>query len=64
MVLFPFRANTKTSGKQRVYHTKFIHPRLQDNFKKIALAPHDFAKNVYLICLPVVKQSKLIDALP
>ena len=33
MVLFPIRANTKTSGKQGVYHSKFIHPRPEGNLK-------------------------------
>ena len=35
--------------KNKIRNSKEAQPRPRSNFKKIALAPHDFAGNLYLI---------------
>ena len=46
------------------WYSELTQPRPQSNLKKIALAPHDFAGNFYLIWFVNCKTLKLIYAMP
>ena len=55
---------TKWCEQFKEYGMFRIQPRPQSNFKKLALAPHDFAGNFYRFDSLIVKQLKLIYAMP